>query len=506
MTLARRRLPIVLLALCWLGIPSPTRAGDADAKRTPNIVYILADDFGYGDARCYNPAGKIATPHIDRLAAEGMRFTDAHSGSAVCSPTRYGILTGRYAWRTRLQLGVLGPYDRPLIAAERLTVPALLKQHGYHTACVGKWHLGWDWPRSDGNVVFDRPIPGGPTTRGFDHYFGTDVPNYPPYCFIDKDRTVGQPTGKKETADLNGRIGPMLPGWKFDAILPKLAERAVDYIGQRAVDRKPFFLYLPLTSPHEPIAPSPRFKGKSGINDLADFFMETDWAVGEVLAALDRHKLTDNTLVIFTGDNGHARYTGLPELQKHGHEPSGPFRGFKGDIWEGGHREPFIVRWPGKVKPASTCAETICHTNLMATTAAILGAKLPDDAAEDSFSILPLLLGDKRDEPTHPAVVHHSSGGCFAIRQGPWKLAICPEGGTRAPGKDKPDPKLPGIQLYDLAKDPAETKNVQAEHADVVDRLTKLLEGYVAHGRSRRGLARTNDVEVNIRRGVKQPK
>jgi arylsulfatase A-like enzyme len=458
----------------------------------PNIVYILADDFGYGDATCYNPEGKIPTPSIDRLAKEGMRFTDAHSGSAVCSPTRYGILTGRYAWRTKLRRGVLGPYDPPLIATDRLTVPAFLKAHGYHTACIGKWHLGWDWPKQEGKVVFDRAILGGPTTRGFDEYFGTDVPNYPPYCFLQNDRTVGQPTAMKEMQNLDGRPGPMLPGWKFDPILPTLAEKAVAYIDQRAKEMKPFFLYLPLTSPHEPIAPSPRFKGKSGISDLADFMLETDWAVGEVLAALDKNKLTESTLVFFACDNGHAPYTGLPALQKAGHKVSGPLRGFKADIWEGGHRVPFIARWPGEVKAGATCDVTICHTNLLATCAEILEAKLPENAGEDSVSIVEFLRQEKRDHPPLPAVVHQAANGTLAIRQGKWKLVIGPR-----PGEGKS--LAPDDQLFDLEADLAETTNVARDHQDIVTELTTLLQSYIARGRSTPGEACKNDVAVPLR-------
>ena len=484
-------LACLLVFPCW-----------GSAAESPNIVYVLADDFGYGDAACYNPKAKIPTPNIDRLAKEGMRFTDAHSGSSVCSPTRYGILTGRYAWRTRLRSGVLGPYDPPLIAADRLTVPAFLKQNGYHTACVGKWHLGWEWPKKDGNVVFDEPIKNGPTTRGFDMYFGTDVPNYPPYCFIHNDRTVGQPTGMKEERDLNGRPGPMLPGWKFEAILPTLVEKSVEYIGQRAKDGKPFFLYFPLTSPHEPIAPSAKFKGKSGISDLADFFMESDWALGEVLKALDDKKLSEKTLVIFTCDNGHARYTGLPALQKAGHEPSGPLRGYKADIYEGGHRVPFIARWPGKVKAGAVSDEPICHTNLLATCAAILDKKLPDDAGEDSFSILPLLLGTKLEQPTHPAIVHQSAGGILAIRQGNWKLVIGQDAGSNA--KQKEPVKGPDVQLFDLAKDLGETKNLAEENAEVVKKLRGELQKLIDNGRSNPGLPRNNDVRVPIERPLKK--
>ncbi len=503
---------IEFVRLCVVMIAAAIPPGSAAAEPSkPNIVYILADDFGYGDARCYNPAGKIATPNIDRLASEGMMFTDAHSGSAVCSPTRYGILTGRYAWRTRLRRGVLGPYDPPLIAADRLTVPALLKQHGYVAACIGKWHLGWDWPQRSatggglrsGEVVFDQPIAGGPTARGFDYYFGTHVPNHPPYCFIENDRTVGQPTAMKEVRNLDGRPGPMLPGGQFDAIVPTLAAKAADYISQRAKDDKPFFLYVPLTSPHEPIAPSKRFRGTSGISDLADFMMETDWAVGEVLTALDKHALADKTLVFFTCDNGHSKYTGLPALEKAGHSASGPLRGFKADIWEGGHRVPFIARWPGRIKPASRCEETICHTNLIATCAEILGTRLPDDAGEDSFSILPLLEGKPQDRlgataglpssvdrPTHPAVVHQAADGTLAIRRGKWKLVM----GSLASG-GKPNPE----QLFDLASDLGETRDLAAEQASVVSDLTNVLSGYIDRGRSTPGAAQKNDVQVPLR-------
>jgi arylsulfatase A-like enzyme len=480
------RIPLLLFWLCGL-VPRLALGQDA---QPPNIVYILADDYGYGDARCYNADSKIPTPSVDRLATEGMRFTDAHSGSAVCSPTRYGILTGRYAWRTNLRRGVLQPYDPPLIAAGRLTAPALLKQHGYHTACIGKWHLGWDWPRRGGEVVFDQPIAGGPTARGFDSYFGTHVPNHPPYVFIEDDRTVGQPTAMKEVRDLNGRPGPMLPGWKFDAILPALAEKAVAYIAERANTDKPFFLYFPLTSPHEPIAPSERFRGKSGISDLADFMLETDWAVGQVLEALDKHRLAPNTLVIFTCDNGHSKYTGLPALEKAGHKASGPLRGYKTDIWEGGHRVPFVVRWPGKVKPGSQCDETICHTNLIATCAELLGTKLPGDAGEDSFSILPLLLGKKQDRPAYPAVVHQAADGTLAIRRGRWKLVL---------GALAPDGKPEADQLYDLQTDLGETRDVSAEHMGEAAELRDLLTIYIDQGRSTPGPAQKNDVRVPLR-------
>jgi arylsulfatase A-like enzyme len=488
----------------------PTFAGPLGNKpNQPNIVVILADDFGYGDAPCYNSDGKVPMPNIDRLAAEGMKFTDAHSGSSVCTPTRYGLLTGRYAWRTRLQRGVFYSYDAPLIAADRLTVPGLLKQRGYHTACIGKWHLGWDWPlpknaREGATPDFTQPIAGGPTTRGFDVYFGTHVPNQAPYIFIDQDRTVGQPTAtiERDPVQLVGRGGPGLPGWKFEDILPTITARAVKYVDDRAAAKQPFFLYFPLTTPHEPISPSKKFQGKSGINPLADLMMETDWAVGEVLAALDRHGLTNDTLVFFIADNGHATYTGLQPLLDAGHKPSGPLRGYKTDIYEGGHRVPCLVRWPGRIAAKSECDATICHTHLLATCAELLGAKLPADSGEDSASILPLLRGQTPSASPQEAIVNHAASGRFAVRRGKWKLIFpdAPKGVGGGNSTDGPQE----LELFDLVADLGETANVAKENPEVVVELTRLLERLVADGRSTPGAPQKNDVEVDIWKRAKK--
>lgn len=485
-------------------------AAQAAEPPRPNIVYILADDLGYGDIHHLNPEhGKILTPNLDRLAAQGMVFTDAHSASSVCTPTRYGILTGRYAWRTGLQSGVLRPYDPPLIAAGRLTVPALLRQRGYQTACVGKWHLGWEWPRAGKEVVFDRPIREGPTTRGFQYYFGTDVPNYPPYGFIENDCLPVQPSAVCEPDKklvLHVR-GPMVPGWQFDQILPRLTQKAVEYIAGRAADKKPFFLYFPLTSPHEPIAPSAQFRGRSGLSPVADFIMETDWAAGQIIDALDKNGLAGSTLLIFTADNGHCTYTGIQPLLDAGHRPSQRFRGYKSDIWEGGHRIPFIVRWPGKVKPGTTCDKLICLTDLMATCADLLQTKLPDNAGEDSVSILSALRGSEAG-PRHEAVVHHSCNGRFSLRQGQWKLELCPgSGGYGGTPSDAQAAKqrLPPVQLYDMSRDDTETANVQDKHPAVVARLTGLLQQYVTQGRSTPGTPQANDVAVEIWKPLAKP-
>ncbi|CAN5231013.1 arylsulfatase [soil metagenome] len=495
----------------------------AESPKRPNVVVILADDLGYGDVACNNPdRGKIPTPNIDKLATAGMRFVDAHSSSGVCSPSRYSLLTGRYHWRTRLQNGIVGVWGAPLIAPDRLTVAGLAKQQGYHTACVGKWHLGWDWPLAaderkqlqglggqaggGGKVlteatpeqittwkkVFAQPIPGGPTTRGFDEYFGTDVPNWPPYCFIENNRTVGIPSTLLPAANFvknqASLQGPALPGWKLDAILPTLADRACDVISKQSQTKKPFLLYLPLTAPHTPIAVAKEWQGKSVLkHSYADFVMQTDAVVGRVLDTLTAAGIADDTLVIFTSDNGCAAYIGAKDLEAKGHFPSGPLHGYKTDAWEGGHRVPFIVRWPGHVKAGTTCDQTICSVDILATLAAVWDHKLPATAAEDSVSLLPLLRGG--DTPIHEAVVHHSSTGVFAIRSGNWKLILGP--GSGAPNATKP-------HLYDLSKDIGETKDLAAAHPEEVTRLTKLMETFIADGRSTPGEKQKNDVAIQL--------
>ncbi|MBL9200006.1 MAG: sulfatase-like hydrolase/transferase, partial [Opitutaceae bacterium] len=343
-------------------VARPALAAAAGA-RAPNIVFMLADDFGVGDVRALHPANKIATPALDRLVREGMSFTDAHSASAVCTPTRYALLTGRYAWRTRLQEWVIAVYEPPLIAAERPTVASFLRARGYSTACIGKWHLGWEWPgpqpgrmtevrNSQKELTWDfaRPIAAGPTTRGFDTYFGVDLPNFPPFSFIENDRVVTPPTSRYAVDPAQGVVlpqlfaaGPAAPGWRFDEIMPELTRRAVAHIRERAKSGQPFFLYFPMTSPHEPVSPSAAWRGKSGIAPVADFVMETDWAAGEVMRAIDEAGVGADTLVIFAADNGHSGYTGWDKLVAAGHHASGPYRGFKGDVWEGGHRVPLVA-------------------------------------------------------------------------------------------------------------------------------------------------------------------
>ena len=509
-----------LLASLLLAPLAGLHAAEAKPAAKPNIIFILADDLGYGDVGCYNKDSKIPTPNLDRLAGEGMRFTDAHAASSVCTPSRYAILTGRYAWRTRLQRGVLGLWGKPLIAPDRLTVASLLRQHGYATACIGKWHLGWNWPVKDGrqpgsskgqsNVDFEKPVADGPTTRGFDYYFGTDVPNYPPYCFIENDRTVGIPslwnTGRADSFNIPG---PMVPDWKLVNILPKLTRRAVKWVEDSAKDGKPFFLYLPLTSPHYPIVPAPEFKGKSKAGDYGDYVFQTDWTVGQVLDALQRTGVAENTLVIFTSDNGpevagEVNPGAYDRVQQFQHHSMGVLRGVKRDTWEGGHREPFLVRWPGKIKPGTVSGETICNVDFMATVAALLGAPLPPNAGEDSFNLLPVLLGEEHARPVRPATVHHSCSGKFAIRKGDWVFIDAPAGDDngacgepqwfkdeRGYSKDN----LPG-ELFNVQEDVSERQNHFAKRPEVVRELKELLEKYQRDGRSTPGAPQKNDVPI----------
>ena len=486
------------------------------AAAKPNFLVILADDLGYGDVQCYNPQrGKIPTPHIDRLAQEGIRFTDAHTSSGVCSPTRYSLLTGRYHWRTRLQSGIVGYLDEALIAPERLTIADFLQQQGYRTGMVGKWHLGWNWPippeqrelfapemrsvpqvteahRQAWETVYRQPIKGGPLACGFQEYFGVDVPNWPPYSFIEGDRVTKMPDTFLPASDLANRRagiqGPALSDWSLEAVLPALAARACRFIEESATRTEPFFLYLPLTSPHTPITPSAEWQGKSGINKYADYVMQTDAVVGQVLAALEKSGRAENTLLVFTSDNGCSPVAAIPELHSKGHFPSGLLRGMKADAWEGGHRVPFIVRWPGIAKAGRPCKLLVQQTDLFATFADILGVPLPAGAAEDSVSLLPILRGGR--QPAREYAVSCSSQGLPALRQGTWKIIF----GRGSGGHSKaPADPAPG-QLYDLATDLGETKNLWSEKPELVAELTAAMQRIVE--------AHPNDVPVEWRKSL----
>ncbi len=472
-------------------------------EQSPNIVYILADDLGYGDLSCLNDSSKIQTSNIDELADEGMYFTDAHSGSAVCTPTRYGILTGRYSWRSRLKSGVTWSYDKHLIDPQTMTVASFLKEHGYNTACIGKWHLGLDWAMEDSEQVdFSKPIENGPPALGFQYFYGiTASLDIPPYVYIKNNRVT---TTSIDTIEENQgkdfwRRGPIGEDFRHEEVLPRLAEKAVDYINRQSQE-KPFFLYFPLTAPHTPILPTERFQGKTNTNAYGDFVLMVDHVVGQVMDVLESKGLKENTLIVFTSDNGCSPRADFEELAQVGHDPSYRFRGHKADIYEGGHRIPFIARWPGHIEEGTASDETVCLNDLLATCADMMNDTLPDTAGEDSYSILPVLLGQEYQSPIREATVHHSVNGSFAIRQGKWKLIFCPgSGGWSYPRPEKAGKMdLPSLQLYNLEKDIDESKNLVSEYPEVVDRLTGLMEQYIEEGRSTPGASQKNQGEIEF--------
>ncbi len=469
------------------------------AMTRPNIVYILADDMGYGDVSCLNPQSRIRTANLDRLAAGGVVFTDAHASSAVCTPSRYSILTGRYNWRSWLKQGVNWGYSPPLIEPGRMTVASLLKQHGYATGCVGKWHLGLDWTRTgprQEDVDFGQPFASGPTAHGFDYFFGISASlDMAPYVYIENNHLTAPPDRIVAASEGKAfwRAGPIGPDFVHADVLDTLAQKALRFIEQRAGDGSPFFLYFPLPAPHTPILPSAPFRGRSGTNEYGDFCLHVDDVVGQIMAALDAHALAENTIFVFASDNGCSPMADFAELAQAGHNPSYIFRGHKADIYEGGHRVPLIVRWPEIIKPGVRSDETVCLIDLLATCADILGAELPDDAGEDSISNLPVWRGQQLDANLRQATVHHSVDGSFALRAGRWKLEMCPgSGGWSYPRPGKECDNLPPVQLYDLHADVGEQRNVLAEHPNVVERLTSLLTQYVRDGRSTPGRRQQN--------------
>ncbi len=482
----------------------------ADENGKPNIVYILADDLGYGDVGCFNPESKIPTPSIDRIGRGGMTFTDAHAGSAVCTPTRYGVLTGRYSWRSRLKSSVLDGYSPPLVARDRMTVASLLKKRGYRTACVGKWHLGLQWGTTKGsrpgpaNIDYSKPVADGPVALGFDYFYGIPASlDMAPYVYVENDRIVAAPTDTVEASEKPAyyRGGPMAPGFSHRDVLPTLTRKAVECIDRHAAEKggHPLFLYFPLTAPHTPIMPTTEFEGKSRAGVYGDFVCQADWTVGQVLDALERNGMAENTLVIFTSDNGAAPVSDFKKLHEMGHEPNYHFRGNKSDIFEGGHRIPFVARWPKQIKAGSVCEHPICLTDLMATAAEITGATMPDNAGEDSVSLLSTLRGHAA-QPAREAIVHQSAEGCLSIRQGQWKLEFCAGSGGWSAPKSEEAAKLglPPVQLYDLSTDIAERQNVQDRHPDIVDRLTKLMQKYIDDGRSTPCKPRQNEGKTSI--------
>ena len=473
----------------------------------PNIIYILADDLGYGDVSANNPASKITTTHIDRLAKEGMRFTDAHSPSSVCTPTRYGILTGRYCWRSRLPRGVLRGYGRALIAPDRSTVASLLKKEGYATGVVGKWHLGLDWVVKEGHeealtgedsqindlgivsemnpehIDFTKKPTDGPLNHGFDYSFILPASlDMDPYCYLEYDSLTALPSEFTPGNDLNTgyteafwRAGKMAPGFKFEEVLPTFTNKSIAFIEEKATTKEPFFLYLPFAAPHTPWVPKPAFKDKADAGNYGDFVKMVDDAVGQILNKLDQLGLTENTLVIFTSDNGPFWTPAL--VEQYQHKSVGPLRGMKADAWDGGHRIPHIVRWPRQIKANTQSDASLTLTHLMATVADILNLELQAEEGEDSHSIWPVLTGAVDTVPGQQAIIHHSSRAIFAIRRGDWKLIE----GRGSGGFSEPrvyDPKAGEAigQLYNLKEDIAETNNLYLEKPEIVAELSALLD------------------------------
>jgi len=498
-----------------------------DRPTRPNVVVIVADDLGLGDVGCYHPASKVPTPNIDRLAAEGVRFTDAHAPAAVCTPSRYGLLTGRYAWRTHLQRGVLSGYAPALIEPGRATLATLLRGQGYRTACVGKWHLGMGFAAKPGEAVdfarvpyhdrsfeskvdYGAAIVGGPTDVGFDHFFGT--PGCPtchaPYAFVVDDRVPDPPTDYDDAPVYTSRPGAMSPGWRHRDVDLRFAERAVAWIEAQARAERPFFLYLAASAPHEPCVDElvPGFaRGRSDAGPRGDLAWLYDWLVGEVVAALERSGRAEDTLLVVTSDHGALPGDrvlvdgqvvlgddGEEVYRRYGHDPSGGWRGSKAHVWEGGHRVPFVLRWPERLPGGGVSERLVMHGDLMATLADLIGADLAPAAAEDSFSFADLLGADATG-PRRDALAMHSEAGVFAVREGPWKLILESRGsgGWPPPAGGGPVPGAPG-QLYSLGDDPGETTNLFDDRPDLVAHLSELLAGWRRAGRSAPPRARTD--------------
>ncbi len=486
-------------------------AFSANAAERPNVVLIFADDMGYGDVSAYSPESRIKTPKLDRLVSEGMMFTDAHTASAVCTPSRYSLLTGRYAWRTRLKSGVLNGYSPPLIEQGRKTLASLLKQQGYTTGIIGKWHLGMNWFNKDGKQLiparkhhapdadYGHPLDATPTSNGFDYYYGISASlDMPPYVWIENDRVVTPPKPGYKVE--GGRAGPAADGWQHKDVLPTIADKTIEFI--RDNKKGPFFAYVPLNAPHTPHAPNEQFIGSSGLDVYGDFMVEVDHTIGRIIDAVDRMGLKDNTLIIVTSDNG-PETNMYSRRQRTGHDSSSYFLGAKRDNWEGGHRVPFVVRWPDKVKAGQVNRQPIGTVDIFATLAEMTGQKIKPTEAEDSFSFYGLIRGQSdEDKRAQHAWIYHSSGGHFAIRQGDWKLLLHSGSGGNGYGAKQGKHKKrfagtpeahayaesKGLQLYNMATDSAERVNLVDEYPEKVAELTRLAAKTVRDGRSTSGM------------------
>jgi arylsulfatase A-like enzyme len=479
---------------------SQQKSTNEPAKPQPNIIYILADDLGYGDLSVNNEESAIHTPHMDRLAREGMSFSDGHSASAVCTPTRYGILTGQYCWRSSLKDGVLWGYSPPLIQPTQTTIASFLLDHGYRTGVVGKWHLGLGWHPEDqnkpiqqydwnlpydsvsgSNVDYSQPVTGGPNDLGFEYsYIFPSSLDMTPYLYLENGKATDQPTaftaGKNQDKDGRGvfwRAGEVTPGFDFDHVLHHLVSKGVDFIKKE--DQRPFFLYLPLTAPHTPWLPTDEVNGTTQAGKYGDFVKLVDNQIGLILQALDQLKLTDNTLVVLSSDNG-AHWTDT-DKELYTHRSNYIFRGMKADIYEGGHRVPFIFRWPGMVPSEVVSDQLLSTTDFMATMAGVIGEKLPAGAAPDSYDLSPVILGKPVEGLVRDQMIQHSLDGLFAIRSGKWKYTpVLGSGGFTQPKSITPEPREPTGALYDLETDIGETNNLISKHPSVARDLHAKLE------------------------------
>lgn len=497
---------LALLIVLSGGFPAPCPGAAA-----PNILVLYADDLGFGDLGCYNPASKIPTPHLDQLARQGMRFTDGHSSSGICTPSRYALLTGRHHWRKFH--GIVGAMGGSVFAPEDLTLPEMLKERGYTTAAIGKWHLGWDWeairkpgakPQGDGRKKafgpgaydWSQPIPDGPLAHGFDHYFGDTVINFPPYAWIEDDRLPVAPDTMMDSTKWNPikeggwecRPGPMVSGWDPYRNIPTTTTRGVDFIRRQKPGEEPFFLYFAFPSPHAPIIPNDEFDRKSQAGPYGDFVHETDHACGKLLEALEEAGHAANTLVIFTADNGPEKYAYARD-EKFGHWSAHPLRGLKRDIYEGGHHVPFLIRWPGTVKAGAVSNALMSQIDLMATVAAILDYPLPDTAAEDSHNQLPLLRGEPLEGSIRNTHVHNTRADHYAIRHGDWLLVDAPSGYVS--GRNKAWEERHGYpanespaQLFNLKNDIGQRKNLISRHPEKAGELRDLLKKIRERGHS----------------------
>lgn len=502
--------PLILITLLSVSLFSCKEKQEVKKSEKPNIIYILADDLGYGDVSSYNKNSKIQTPNIDALAKQGVRFTDAHTSSSVCTPTRYGILTGRYNWRTRLKKGVVSGYSKSLIQQETTTVAELLKDNGYSTAYIGKWHLGWDWAIAETDslsidhlkarptVDFSKPVTNGPNSHGFDYSYGfCGSLDMPPYVWVENGVATSIPdkTTKGKRGQGTWRKGLTANNFSHEQALPQITARTVDYINLNASTEKPFFLYMPLPAPHTPILPTKEFQGKSNLNNpYADFVLMVDWVVGEVTKTLKANGIDENTLIVFTSDNGCSPAANFKQLTNQGHDPSDVYRGFKSDIYEGGHRVPYIMSWKGTIKP-TVSEQLVCTTDFFATAADAIGVEFSEDAGVDSYSHLGV-SNIKSEMPVRKSIIHHSVGGQFAYRKGDWKLIYCPgSGGWSYPNKNSKAvySTLPKMQLYNLAEDVGEENNVQAEHKDLIKEYRAELLNTIENGRSTDGALQKND-------------